>query len=669
MSYSIETRTVTEFVTDTNIRLPRFQRKAAWTPDKNFELAISMFKEYPLGVIVINDEQGKLWLLDGRQRRNALKELRDNPDLVYDAAKKYLKFRSHESEDMLKEIFWQKINAYLVSFNDEEGRSDEESVVTDEDIEADINRDRQKEGLGILLDIILMVHQKQRDQASGLYYGKWERLFKLDSYLMGLPYAPKRDNYHINPEQLHKYLLAIGEKAAKETADLTSDYFIEFVEENIKEGMAADFRTYVESHWNDMSHVINVILRAEDIFRKARIGVISIKNVTPLDAQNIFTAINTGGTKLEHVETISAKPFWNMPVPECRSEVECLVKSLYKALDVTALSGGTVVRWDVAATLMGRIRDHRLFFRNYTVDNDQNLKTVGLGFQLLSSWFENGASKVHIDSMERNPNIVWPDSIDDFVVDFNRMVDVLLYDDFFKRILLWQRPMLDMFGASATLAFCIIMLNNWKELGEPMHPGAIRNNFYRNARGLYDRFMFMYATGYWKGSGDSKMSAIIKQPAKYFTPLDENAWMTLLEGLCTDGAYTGQKIARKNLEPLLYYQLVIRGVHCTFQVESYEIDHIIPQAVLEQNSAMPDWFKDSIVNLSVLPNKDNMAKRDKKLSQLSGTLANIVSEFIGIPESEFGKYSVPNGWSDLITMRKELWIDTFGQKRNNVLNA
>lgn len=87
MSYSIETRTVTEFVTDNTIRLPRFQRKSTWKPDQNFELAISMFKGYPLGVIVINDERGTSWLLDGRQRRNALKELRNNPDTVYDAAK------------------------------------------------------------------------------------------------------------------------------------------------------------------------------------------------------------------------------------------------------------------------------------------------------------------------------------------------------------------------------------------------------------------------------------------------------------------------------------------------------------------------------------------------------------------------------------------------------
>lgn len=109
MSYNIETRSITEFVTDSKIKLPRFQRKSTWTAKQNFELAISIFQEYPVGVVIINDEGHTSWLLDGRQRRSALKDLRANPDLVYDWARKYIKFKASQDVVEVKEMFWEKL--------------------------------------------------------------------------------------------------------------------------------------------------------------------------------------------------------------------------------------------------------------------------------------------------------------------------------------------------------------------------------------------------------------------------------------------------------------------------------------------------------------------------------------------------------------------------------
>lgn len=666
MSYTIETKEILSFVEDSNIKLPRFQRKSTWKPGQNFELAISVFKEYPLGVIVVNDEQGTLWLLDGRQRRTALKELCKNPDLVYDSAKKYIGFNAKESEDKLKELYWKKINTYLIS--DKDTNSEETEKKDDEYIETDIDQERQKEGLKVLLDIILMVHQKIKDKESGLIYGKWERLFKLDRYLK-LDYAPKRDNYRINPEELHKFLLTIGKKASSEKKDLSSEYFIELVEESIKDGQEKEFRDYIEKNWLDMRQIIDIILHAETIFRRARIGVISIKNVTPLDAQNIFSVINTGGSPLSPEELISAKPFWNNVIEVCKKETTNLVKSLYERLDVTALSGGDVVRWDIAATLLGRIQDKQLFFKDYqsSLENGLDFKEIGLGFKLLSAWFVKGISKIHINKLENNKEILWPESIEDFIMDFNSMVSVLLKDDFFKKLNLWQKPMIDLLGESATFAFVVTILKNWKDLDEPLYASANLNKFYRNARGLFDNLMFGYATGYWRGSGDSKMAILIKQPEEKFKPLDNKIWESLILNLCIDGTFNGQKLVRKNLEPLLYYQIVIRNLNYPLQVKC-EIDHIIPRAILKDNTAISDWFEDSIVNLSVLPKEYNNDKKDKKLSDLIDPLAHMVSEFTGIPKSEFNKYSKISGISDFIEIRKKLWIESFCQTRLDVLN-
>ena len=57
MSYIIEPVSIYSFVTDPSIKLPRFQRKATWVKEQNFELAISIFQDYPVGVVIINKEK------------------------------------------------------------------------------------------------------------------------------------------------------------------------------------------------------------------------------------------------------------------------------------------------------------------------------------------------------------------------------------------------------------------------------------------------------------------------------------------------------------------------------------------------------------------------------------------------------------------------------------
>lgn len=679
MSYSIETRTVTEFVTDSNIRLPRFQRKSTWKPSQNFELAISMFKEYPLGVIVINDEKGTSWLLDGRQRRNALKELRNNPDQVYDAVKAYIKFKSNESEDSLKVKFWKKVDLYLVSKaampDKEVAAEDCNSDTEEDDHEEGIDRIRQQEGLKNLLDIILMVHQKKKDLESGLLYGKWERLFKLDQFLSNLEYATKRDNYRINPESLHEFILKIGEKAKIENRNVDADFFMEYIDEKIKEGQEAALKTHIERHWDDMAKVISVVMRSEEIFRRARIGVISIKNVTPLDAQNIFSKINSGGTPLSPEELISAKPFWNEPIPECSSEVRNLVLELYQRLGVSVPEDGRVVRWDLIATLMGRIKDHKLFFepyepsKHYNTSKPQTFPQISIGFRLVSAWFMKGVSKVQINAIEENKEIKWPESLDRFVDDFNRMCWVLLNDDFFKSLALWNAPMMKLVGASATFDFCAIMFRHWHELDNPYSHSAKLFEFYRHARALFDNIVFEYATGFWKGSGDSKMAKHLREPNKRFEPLDNATWNSFLNEICTNGTYNGQSIARANIEPLIYYQMVLRKMHYPFDTH-YEIDHILPQSRLKNNQSVPEWFMDSVINLSLLPQRDNNEKNDRLLVDLKNTcLSHVVASFTGIDIEDFEKYSNTTNVPQLIDLRKTMWLNSFGESRLNILNS
>ena len=94
--YKIGPMSIKTFVEDKKIKLPRFQRKKTWKVEQNFLLTISVFKKYPIGVCIINEEKipnsttSVKYLLDGRQRRNALTIMYQDPEQIYHWAKKYV---------------------------------------------------------------------------------------------------------------------------------------------------------------------------------------------------------------------------------------------------------------------------------------------------------------------------------------------------------------------------------------------------------------------------------------------------------------------------------------------------------------------------------------------------------------------------------------------------
>ena len=57
--YEIRPETVKTFILDRNIKLPRFQRKQSWDEIKNFQLCLSLFKEYPIGVCILSVDSQK----------------------------------------------------------------------------------------------------------------------------------------------------------------------------------------------------------------------------------------------------------------------------------------------------------------------------------------------------------------------------------------------------------------------------------------------------------------------------------------------------------------------------------------------------------------------------------------------------------------------------------
>lgn len=660
MSYIIETRSVSEFVVDNDIKLPRFQRKSTWTAKQNFELAISIFQEYPVGVVIINEERGTQWLLDGRQRRTALMELRANPDSVYEWAKKYIKFKPNEDINSLRNAFWGTVDAYLQADNEDDDEPDSE-YINDENQEDDINKSRQKEGLTTLLDIILMVHQKK----SGL--GLWERIFSLKDYVNRLPYAPKRENYTINPVSLRSFLLDYS----SQNKNFSIDSFIQFLDDRgeVKDEKFNELKNLIERQWNEISSIISTISKSEQIFKAARIGVILIKNVTPLDAQNIFSRINSGGTQLKAEELLSAKPFWNEKVINHDSKMVELVKQLYDKLGVETPTDGTVVRWDYGATLIARIKDKGLLF---DIDKDAkkeiDMGIITLGFKLISSYFEKGMSAVVVGEIERDNKIKWGQSIDELVDNINKICEILHNNDFFKFLSYWKKSIYHLMGSAIILEFITILLLDWESRECPTTASSEMNGFLRDAKNLFDRLVFEYAIGAWRGSGDSKMAAHIKNWDDRVKPLESSRWKDLLDAVPTAN-YHGQNLDIKHLTPILCYQYALQKIipYETLE-ETSEVDHIIPQAKLSDNPAIPQTYKDALFNLVLLPKPDNNQKKDKYLKDIpKSSLRESYAKYSGISVINFEKYSDVANMEALKEERMKMLKQIFGELRSKEL--
>ena len=268
MSYIIEPMSLITFLDETKLKLPRFQRKSTWDKKQNFELAISIFQDYPVGVVIINQEQKVSWLLDGRQRRNALMLMRDNPVELYEWARSYIGFKKNEDIQDLTNLYWDKVEKYLETEEKDETEdnrnnmdeyepmiygTDEESTVYADAEENSFDSVKQRQGLKTLLDLILMVHQ---NKPSG---SRWEQTFDFRKYFPKLEYAPVKNSGKISPKLLRRFLLELTKVIDHEyEGELTQQNLIDYYTQKfyIDESNQKKFEKDVEKNNKKYIHYV-----------------------------------------------------------------------------------------------------------------------------------------------------------------------------------------------------------------------------------------------------------------------------------------------------------------------------------------------------------------------------------------------------------------------------
>lgn len=79
-------------------------------------------------------------------------------------------------------------------------------------------------------------------------------------------------------------------------------------------------------------------------------------------------------------------------------------------------------------------------------------------------------------------------------------------------------------------------------------------------------------------------------------------------------------------------------------------------------------MKDSLINLGLLPKRDNISKGSKRLKEVASPwLRESISIYEGIEDEDFEKYSDITHIEDLKEQRMNLFVKTFGEKRKTML--
>lgn len=679
MSYVIESLKLTEFINDSNIKLPRFQRKETWKDEQNFKICISIFKEFPVGVVIINEEDNDKWLLDGRQRRAALTKMRTNPIELYKWSRKFLKFKNNSTENDITKLFWDKIDEYLDSDKNSKGEVEnaygeiiaDESQIYDAQAqnESSFNPKEQQAGLKNLLDMILMVHPLKNDSS------EWEKMLDFSDYFTKLSYVKNiNGEQKVDPIGLKSELYSVTKKFKENNKKIDDlDAFYAYFDEKytFKPNQQTKFKKKISEYWDKIAKSLLIIQQFENVIDKSRIGVIRLTNASMLDAQNIFSLVNSGGTQLKAEELLSAKPYWNQQVKDVRSDVKTLVVNLYDKLKVNRDSNDDICRWDICATLLDRIDNHRIIFPHYDNDNETVVfEKITLGFKTMSALIVGGMSNKSVVDLEvANKADAWMDRMDVIVDNFNTVISIIENIDLFKYLKPWGKSVMELTSNAIALEFLTISYKKWEEKGKPLTDSSSMRELKREIATLFDRLVFEYATKVWRGSGDSKMANDIKNMQDRVKKVSSSDWNKLIKDACS-GRINDQPVTTKLLAPLLYYYFALAKITpLDTSVDEYEIDHILPQSSFGNDiDISKKELKDSLINISLLPKKYNGSKNDKYLKDITDDyLKNEISRYTLIDTNDFINYSSINDIEKLKTKRESDYMNVF-KTREDVLS-
>ncbi|MCQ2107530.1 MAG: DUF262 domain-containing protein [Fibrobacter sp.] len=698
MAYKITPQSATAFVTE-RIKMPRFQRKQTWDECKNFKLCISLFKNYPIGVCIEYKDDNKpsvtKEILDGRQRRNALLQMYQDPDHIYSWAVKFLGLKNSDKDEDIESKFEAKMREYFESDveDDDEDENGGDVILESTEEEASVeslDADEQKDvepfahiqGLDFLLFVIKSFHDVRNGNTN------YTRTFDLRKFCEDLPYIDRKRTNKKGDSLLSGYALKLFIADYCKDCDFQQvDYsdsvsFLNYFAARMKlaEKEKSALEKHLKSAWTKMLMMINILKRIDLLFDSTEIGIILVWDIDSSDTQKIFNIINSEGVKLTAVEILSAKKTWNIKVKNPSDELQKSVKELYKAMGIDV---SDVARWDVPATLLPRLGTNVVFKDlSWKVDEKKAEfeKRLTLGFKTLSGIYSGGIKRENVESLATSKNINWDNGGEIEVEHLNKVLELIQGHSYFKHLMHWKTSIMELTSDAVALNFILIMYREWEKVGRP-YSKSLKDvkPFRKNAFALWDKLIYEYVQRMWRGSSDSAIAQNIsdfeKNHDEIFKPISSDLWKNLLDKIYSDLEVGSSKIWIDGMKPILYHMYCMKMIMPTISEYGFEVDHVIPQYKfknaldLARGKKNAEVLQDSLYNLGLLPKGENISKSNKPLNEIRDKwLRNMVVQYEFIPEEDFEKYSSIDHYDEMFKIRKQIFDEAFGPVRSSLLN-
>ena len=644
--FSISSPTLRSTITDYQVEFPRYQRNKAWNAEDKFKLFISVFKSYPIGSIVVKEliEGEKLWILDGRQRYEAIRDMQ-NPETVFTWARIFCGFS--EGDD-IKAILKEQISLYLGYDIDEST----ESWFTDlSEVICTVGRIKKKRGISA----------KTSGFRDPFIYKKYR-----PKYIVNLG-----DCYDVDPDKLLDWILGSRFIKTTDIDKLTAEEILK--EYDVNESEREQVLEEINHNLYSIKKAVKIVKIIQTSMQKNQLSLITLdKACKSSDEMKIFEIVNTGGKKLNNAQIRSAKKQWNY---EVKAEdivdgdlIQDYRTKLYKAQELTL--NPTCVSWDFAATFVDRLNVNSDIllskkYRTMQYNEEQSKDKMEFGFKLLSARFKKSVTKESIDDLPEN-GFAWSKNCTAFASEINDLSDYLIkHDSIFEHFSNYGFSLFDI-GQNVAICFLILAIERWDFYGRPTS-GQKYRSFIQDIRSMLDSFIFDYVSDRWKGSGDSLLKA--KLEAGYQSNIvKKEDWDSLINELYEDNEMQVGKWTEAKLGILTYYFTAVRNMEIHGNGEKVHIDHIIPKSQFMENTPVEfKRFRDSLVNYALLPPKLNKEKSDWAI-QLSMPDKEAICKYEDLDIDKLDDIKAATGIPELKKMRESIPSD-IKEKRDSYVSC
>lgn len=693
--YKIDSLTLKQYVEDEFIKIPRFQRAKTWKTRQFFELVLSIFKGYPLGCIILcqhkSDNRGReeRWLIDGRQRYSTVKEIFNNPVIIYEWAKKYLEIKDGQSDSEIEDKFWTIVEEFTnYDPNDKSDDEPDESDILDEDGESLILNENAKqlvanttkEDLKSLIQFITFCKRYKKSGSYGL-----TSVFDIRKYVEYNGQCKSKilgNDNNLSCQKIKSLIKQYKDTCKADGKDYKiKENFLEYLSNNFTflEGKKEKYLNEELSAWEDKQlKSISFFEMIDNLLGNTFIASITISGVSSTDEQKIFNLINSNGTPLTAAEVLSAKPSWNKPVDINSSRIKKAVQKLYKdQLQNDDIISDNYVRWDLPASLTLLLDNFDAFFPIKEYSDKKSGKFITLGFKIASGVLLKGIKKDDLDKLSDDSRINGED-FNNLIETFNDMLRLLADMQYFQVIKSWKFSLSKIIGDNPTLAFLFSAYHLYNVEDRPHSGTASFNIFKKNCFIILDKLIYEYANSRWRGSSDTLVSKEIKdleakyEKGKILSAISNEDWKKLISEVINNNQINRKDITIQLIKPLVVHYYCIKNLKCDVTYDFIaDFDHIIPQALFKSsNIDNKELIRDNIYNIALLPKSKNTAKNDKPLAAITDkALKTTIEKYEEIPQVDFTKYSEVTDWAALKEYRGNKIIKGFDGERTEILNA